>query len=90
MDARREVRIANPSGMHARPCSAFVTLASEFESDLRVSYEGREVNGKSILELMTLCAPKGATLLLQAAGEDADRQVGSLAELVEGGFGEGT
>lgn len=89
MDIVREVRIANASGLHARPCSAFVTLAGQFESDLRVTYEGHEVNGKSILELMTLGAPEGATLLLRAAGADAERQIDSLAELVQGRFGEG-
>ena len=89
MEARREVRIPNPSGLHARPCSAFVSLAQGFQSELEVGCEGRRANGKSILEMMTLCAPCGAVLELVASGEDAGELVRSLAELVQSGFDEG-
>ena len=87
--ATREVRIPNPEGLHARPCHAIVSVAMEFGSDFRVAFEGREVNGKSILELMTLNAPVDSVLRLEAVGDDAQELVSSVAELIEGGF-EGT
>lgn len=89
MEAVRSVRIRNPAGLHARPCHAFVTTAGRFTSDLRVACDGFEVNGKSILELLTLCAPCEAELVLRADGSDAQELVESLAALVESGFGEG-
>lgn len=89
MEQRREVRIPNVSGLHARPCSAFVSTAQRFRSELRVLCDGREANGKSILEMMTLCAPCGVVLQLVARGEDAAELLRSLGELVESGFGEG-
>ncbi len=52
--------VSNEAGLHARPCHALVSAALEFESGLRVSHGGREVNGKSILELMTLGVVCGA------------------------------
>ena len=87
-ESQRSVRLSNPTGLHARPCHAIASTAQAFRSDLRVSCEGREVNGKSILDLMTLCAPCDAVLAFRATGEDAEELVSALAELVEGGFGE--
>ena len=88
--AERSVRIPNASGLHARPCHALVAAAREYESDLRVACGGREVNGRSILELMTLCAPCEAVLSIRARGRDAQALVARLASIVEAGFGETT
>lgn len=88
MEAQRSARIRNPSGLHARPCHALVTAANAFESDLRVACDGLEVNGKSILELMTLCAPCESVLSFHAHGPDADALVARLAALVDAGFHE--
>lgn len=88
MEATRTVQLRNAGGLHARPCHAIVTLALASESDLFVGCDGCEVNGKSILELMTLCAPCEATLRFRAHGRDADVLVARLAALVEAGFGE--
>jgi phosphotransferase system HPr (HPr) family protein len=88
VEATRTVRIPNPAGLHARPCHALVTTAMAFESDVRIACDGVEVNGKSILELMTLCAPCESMLVLRALGHDADAVVAKLAELVEAGFHE--
>ncbi len=88
VESERSVRLCNPTGLHARPCHAIASTAQAFQSDLRVSCEGREVNGKSILDLMTLCAPCDAVLAFRARGADAEALVSALATLVEGGFGE--
>ena len=88
VEATRTARLRNPAGLHARPCHSIVSLARTFESDLRVASGGQEVNGKSILELMTLCAPFDATLSFIARGRDAHALVDSLAALVEAGFDE--
>jgi phosphotransferase system HPr (HPr) family protein len=88
VESSRSVRLKNPAGLHARPCHAIVTAANRFQSELRVACDGQEVNGKSILELMTLCAPVEATLVLHARGNDAEALVESVARIVEDGFGE--
>jgi phosphotransferase system HPr (HPr) family protein len=90
MSERQErlVTVVNDSGLHARPCQALVTAALEYESELRIRCDGREVNGKSILELMTLGAARGAVLHLSAAGTDAAELLDRLQGLVRGGFGE--
>ena len=72
--AERTVRIKNSAGLHARPCHAFVTVAAAHKASLRVQSGGAEVDGKSILSLMTLGAPVEAELRLRAEGEDAMRR----------------
>ena len=84
----RSVEITNEAGLHARPCHALVSAALAFESGLRVRHGSREVNGKSILELMTL-GPPGAVLELSADGPDAEDLLVRVVGLVESGFDEG-
>lgn len=86
--AARSVVIPNRQGLHARPIALITELASRFEADLTVGVDGQEVDGRSILQLMTLCASQGAELHLSARGADAEALVSALAEVIEGGFGE--
>jgi len=88
VEAIQHIRIKNPAGLHARPCHAIVTTARGFQADFFVSCDGLEVNGKSILELMTLCAPCESSLTLRASGTDAGALVAAVAALVDAGFGE--
>lgn len=84
----RRVSVPNARGLHARPCHAIASTALSFQSELRVQCEGLDVNGKSILELMTLAAPQGAELGLLARGADAPALLDALEALIRGGFGE--
>jgi phosphotransferase system HPr (HPr) family protein len=86
--AERSIRVCNEAGLHARPCHAIVSLALEFESQLRIAHGGNEVNGKSILELMTLNAPMGSLLVVRADGGDATRLLDRVAALFAAGFDE--
>ena len=88
-DAVRSVRIPNQYGLHARPAAEFVKLAGRFRSNVWVKKDDVEVNGKSIMGVMMLAAEHGSEITIRASGEDAEGAVKALAELVEGGFGEG-
>jgi phosphocarrier protein len=85
----REIRVINKLGLHARAASKFVTLASTFQSQIRLSKGEREVNGKSIMGIMMLAAGRGTTLLLSAEGPDAEAALEALDGLVRSRFGEG-
>ncbi|WP_169972601.1 HPr family phosphocarrier protein [Tautonia rosea] len=87
---RRRVEITNPYGLHLRPAEKFVGLAGKFRAEVRVHYEGRDCNGKSILDLMTLAAECGSWLELEARGPDAEAAITALVELVSTHFGEKT
>jgi len=85
---RKKVTIKNDAGLHARPASALVKLASKFKSDFYIHMYGYRVNGKSILGVMTLAAEKGAELELELDGPDEQEAVASIVELIDSGFGE--
>lgn len=84
--ARRRVTIVNTYGLHMRPSTRFVKLASGFASDVRVHYGDVTANGKSILEMTCLVAERGAALDLEARGPDAEAALDALADLVAAGF----
>ncbi len=84
----REVTVRNRAGVHTRPASMIVREASRFESEFFIKKDGYEINGKSIIGVMTLAAEQGATLELLFEGPDEDVAADALAALFEGGFGE--
>ncbi len=87
-ELEREATIVNSLGLHARPAAQFVRLASSFASDILVSKDGIDVNGKSIMGVMMLAAECGSAICIRASGDDAERAVDALAKLVADGFGE--
>jgi phosphocarrier protein HPr len=88
--ATRSVTVINPQGFHARPAHLFVKLAASFPCHIEIVKGNEVINGKSILDLLTLGAGNGTTLTLKACGPDADAAVNALAKLIESGFGEMT
>lgn len=88
--AERTLQIQNELGLHARAGTKFVQAASKFTGcDITVTKGNNEVNGKSILSLLTLMAPKGTTITIRARGDRAEEAVATLAQLIEDKFGEG-
>jgi len=65
-----------------------VKTASRFKSDITISRDDLEVNGKSIMGVMMLAAECGASITLRATGPDADDALESLSTLVASRFGE--
>lgn len=88
MEHSTQVTILNKYGLHARPAAEFVKLANRFSSEVWVSKEQVEVNGKSIMGVMMLAAERGSTVDIRASGEDAREAVDALAQLVADRFGE--
>ena len=70
MEAQASVPVQNRYGLHARPAMKFVERANHFTSDVYVSKDGEEVNGKSIMGLMTLAAECGSLLRLRAIAKE--------------------
>src|SRR5262249_40201278 len=83
-----EVQVRNRLGLHARAAARFVHLASRFRCRIRVGKDGAEVDGKSILGILTLAAVCRSTLRLSFEGEDEGEAASALRGLVEERFGE--
>lgn len=84
----RVVTVANRLGLHARPAAEFVKVAAKFEAEIKVSKDSMEVNGKSILGVMTLAAECGSELVLHATGTDAEAALDALADVATRDFGD--
>lgn len=80
--------IRNRLGLHARAAAKFVHLATRYSSQIRVSREGRTMDGKSIMGILLLAAAPGASIVITADGPDEAEAAEALCRLVESGFGE--
>lgn len=82
----RDVKILNEGGLHARPSSELVKLASSFESDFFIEMYGYRINGKSILGIMTLAAEEGAEMTLIVDGPDEEEALEAISNLIDNKF----
>ena len=87
--ASAEVQIVNKLGLHARASAKLTQVASSFTCEVWLSRNGRRVNAKSIMGVMMLAAGKGATITIEAEGEDADAALAALQKLIADKFDEG-
>ena len=83
-----EVTIRNRSGLHTRPAATLVKAASRFKAEFTIVKDDFEINGKSIIGVMTLAAEQGSTLLLRFEGEDEQEAAAAIVALFERGFDE--
>jgi phosphocarrier protein HPr len=84
MRAVKTVVIRSSNGLHARPAALFVKAAEKFNCEVTVSAGKLQVNGKSIVGLMTLGVARGGTLTIAADGDDAGQAVEALETVLQG------
>ena len=87
--ASAEVQIVNKLGLHARASAKLTQVASSFKCEVWLSRNGRRVNAKSIMGVMMLAAGKGASITIQAQGDDAEAALAALLKLIADKFDEG-
>lgn len=80
--------ITADTGVHARPATLLVNKAGQFESEVEVSYNGKKVNLKSIMGVMSLGVPKGAEINVIATGSDEEEALAGVAEVIKEHLGE--
>jgi phosphocarrier protein len=83
------IEIINKLGLHARASAKLTQTASRFPCDIRISRNERKVNAKSIMGVMMLAASKGASVTLEANGEQENEALQALVELINNRFDEG-
>jgi phosphocarrier protein HPr len=83
-----EITIKNRSGLHTRPAATLVKTAAGFKSEFYIIKDGIDINGKSIIGVMTLAAEQGAKLLLRFEGPDEAAAAAAVVDLFERGFDE--
>jgi phosphocarrier protein len=89
MELTKTLKINNELGLHARAAAKIVTLAGQYKASLFLRKDQQEVEGSSILSILTLACPRGAELQARAVGEDSEALLQALCNLFEQKFGEG-
>ena len=84
----RTFEITNRLGIHARVVAKIVETAHRFQAEITLEKDGVEVNGRSILEILTLYCPQGSRLTVRVEGVDAEEAIAAFARLIEEKFGE--
>ncbi|MGD8534320.1 MAG: HPr family phosphocarrier protein [Candidatus Aminicenantes bacterium] len=83
---KKKITIKNKLGMHARAAVKFVNMANRFSSSVRIEKNGNEIDGKSILGILTLAAVQGTEIVIKVSGQDEDRALRALVELINSKF----
>ncbi|KWX69443.1 phosphocarrier protein HPr [Paenibacillus riograndensis] len=86
---KKTFTVTDELGIHTRPASILVQAASKYNTEVNIEYNGRTVNLKSIVGVMSLGVPQGAQIQIAAAGSDADKAIQGIEEaLKKEGLGE--
>ncbi len=80
---KREFHITSETGIHARPATLLVQAASKFNSDINLEYNGKSVNLKSIMGVMSLGVGQGADVTITADGDDAKEAIEAIADTMK-------
>ena len=80
---KREFHIVAETGIHARPATLLVQAASKFNSDINLEYNGKSVNLKSIMGVMSLGVGQGADVTITADGDDAKEAIEAIADTMK-------
>jgi phosphocarrier protein HPr len=83
---KKEFKIKNKTGLHARPAALLVKTTGKFKSNIFISKDGFEVNGKSIMGVMTLAAEPGSVIEVTIDGEDENEAMQALKDLIVNDF----
>lgn len=85
---RKSIEIINKLGLHARAATKLANIANRFSCEIYVSYEGKEINAKSIMSLMLLAAAKGSLITIRTDGRDEQEAMTALKKLINNRFDE--
>ena len=78
-----QVRVIDPVGLHARPATVAVNVASKCKGDVKVSYNNRSVNMKSIMGVMSLGVPTQSDVIISCEGEDEENSIKTIIDTLK-------
>ncbi|WP_270180056.1 HPr family phosphocarrier protein [Alkalihalobacillus sp. CinArs1] len=79
---QKEVVVTLDTGLQARPAALFVQEANRFNSDIFLEKDGKKVNAKSIMGIMSLAVGSGSSVVLTVDGNDEEDAVSSLVDFI--------
>ena len=83
-----KTKIINPMGMHMRPAQLFIKELTPYQCDVTILFGDKQINGKSIMNLMAACLKQGSEIEIQCDGPDEQTALDAAVKLIEAGLGE--
>ena len=83
-----KLTIINKLGLHMRPARTFVQTMAEYQSDIAIVFNGKRINGKSIMQVMTACIKQGAEMEVECSGPDEGQMLAAAVALIQTGLGD--
>lgn len=83
-----KLQIINKRGLHARAAAKLVALTSNYNSSVKLSFNGRQVDGKNIMQVMMLAAGMGSEIEIAVDGDDEHSACEALCALINNRFDE--
>lgn len=83
-----KLTLTNAQGFHMRPAGVFASEMGKFQSDVTIRFNGNEVNGKSLMNIIAACMKCGSELEIVCSGSDEQEALAKATELINGGMGE--
>lgn len=84
----KDFSIDNELGLHLRAAGKLAQTAGQFECEVWITKDGVEVNGKSIMGVLSLAAARGSKVHVRTTGKDADKAMAGLGALIQAKFHE--
>ena len=81
-----KVKVINPMGMHMRPAQLFIKEVTPFGCDVSINFNGKDINGKSIMNIMAACIKYGTELTVECSGPDENEMLEKAVSLIENGM----
>lgn len=83
-----KITLTNAQGMHMRPAQLFVNAVAPYHCDVTILYNGSDINGRSIMNLMAACIKCGSEIEIQCSGDQEQECLDAAIALVKSGLGE--
>ena len=80
--------VPNAQGFHMRPATTFATAMNKYPCTVTIQFNGKDVNGKSLMHIMAACITVGSEIGVVCDGEGENEALAEAAEMIESGFGE--
>ena len=84
----KQLTIINAQGFHMRPAQMFTAAMGKYSSDVTIKFNGNDVNGKSLLNIIPACIKCGSNIELVCNGADENEALAEAVAMIENGFGE--
>ena len=75
-------------GLHMRPAQVFVSAMAKYPADITIKFNGKDINGKSIMNIMAACIKCGSEITVVCNGDNEEAMMNEVASMIESGFGE--